>query len=112
MQGDTTTRALRRRMVVALARATKGKDHTTAIALRSTLAVLASAEAMQGRAHARGGASEPPRRELSELEVAGIVAAEAEHRERAAARYREAGDPRRASRMQAEAEVLRAFLDD
>ncbi|KQT93761.1 hypothetical protein ASG49_01900 [Marmoricola sp. Leaf446] len=112
MQGDTTTRALRRRMVVALAHATKDHDHTTAIALRSTLAVLASAEAVQGRPGVRDRGSEPPGQALSELEVAGIVAAEAEQRERAAARYRQAGDPRRASRMLAEAEVLRAFLDD
>ncbi|ROR89648.1 GatB/YqeY domain-containing protein [Nocardioides aurantiacus] len=112
MQGDTSTHVLRRRMVVALARATKDHDHTTAIALRSTLAVLASAEAVQGRASARGRASDLPGQELTDLEVAGIVAAEAEQRERAAARYREAGDPRRATRMLSEAEVLRAFLDD
>ena len=37
MQGDATTRELRHRMVVALARATKDHDHTTATALRSTL---------------------------------------------------------------------------
>ncbi|WP_445258770.1 hypothetical protein [Nocardioides aurantiacus] len=109
MQGDTTTQALRRRLVVALARATKDQDHTTAIALRSTLAVLATAEAVHGRTAPRG---EPVPQELSELEVVGIVAAEAELRERAAARYSDSGDLRRARRMLAEAEVLRAFLDD
>lgn len=106
MQGDTTTRALRQRMVLALARANRGRDQTSAIALRSTLGVLAGAEAASGRGREGTGP------ELSDLEVAGIVAAEADRRERAAQRYDEAGDPRRARRMQAEAEVLRDLLDD
>ena len=60
----------------------------------------------------RAPSGEPVPQELSELEVVGIVAAEAELRERAAARYSDSGDLRRARRMLAEAEVLRAFLDD
>lgn len=106
-----TTRELRRRMVVALARATRDHDRTTATALRSALGVLASAEAARGRASSRGLApgGEPG---LDGTEVAALVAAEADQRDRAAERYLRSGDLGRARRMQDEAEVLRAFLDD
>ncbi len=107
-----TTRELRRRMVVTLARATRDHDHTTATALRSALGVLASAEAARGRATSRGLAPDGVRAGLDGPEVAAIIAAEAAQRDRAAERYLQSGDLGRARRMQDESEVLRAFLDD
>lgn len=107
-----TTLELRRRMVVALARATRDHDHLTASALRSALGVLANAEVVLGRTATRVPATDDPRPALSGAEVAAIIAAEADRRDRAAERYLQAGDLGRAHRMQGESEVLRAFLDD
>ena len=100
-------------MAAALPRAMKDRDRVVVTALRSTLGVLANAEAVPSGppfpTGARGGA-EVARQQLSELEVTAIVAAEAEQREQVAETYASRGDEARARRMRAEAEVLRAFL--
>ena len=110
---DTATHGLRGRMAAALPHAMRHRDRVVVTALRSTLGVLANAESVPSGPPSRSGhgrPGEPTRQQLSELEVAAIVAAEAEQREQVAESYAARGDDARARRMLAEAEVLRAFL--
>jgi uncharacterized protein YqeY len=57
------------------------------------------------------GATEVERRSLSQAQMEAIVRAEIADRETAAAGYERAGQPDRAERLRAEAEVLLAHLD-
>ncbi len=100
--------ALRERNVVAMG------------ALRSTLAALGNATAVQsvrltagGSEHVAGGvvglgAAEVPRRELTDAEAAAIVRAEIADRTAAADQY---GRSPAAERLRAEAALLSRFLD-
>ncbi|MFL6056537.1 MAG: GatB/YqeY domain-containing protein [Actinoallomurus sp.] len=118
---DDTGAPLRQRLREALRAAMKTGDRTAVAALRSTLAAIDNAEAVDGPASAHGGlaieqspvgvgAADVERRVLTEEQVAGIVRAEVAEREAAARDYERAGRPERAERLRSEAAVLSAHL--
>ncbi len=108
------------RMREALRTAVKSRDKVAASALRSALAAIDNAGAIELPAARRGlaieesplglGAAEAERRTLTEADVARIVRAEIADRDRAAAEYQQAGHDERATRLLAEANVLRDLV--
>ena len=111
---------LRSRMTTALTEAMRARDRVAVTALRSALAAVANAEAVDIDTLPRAGAAESaavgagaadaPRRELTEHDVRAVVGAELAEHERSAAHLREAGRPEEADRVAAEAAVLRELL--
>lgn len=117
--------ALRARLRVAM----RERDAVATSAVRSALAAIADAEAVapgelapgalppaQGSSHVAGahvglGAAEVPRRERSEAQRRGVVVAEVAEREDVALEYDALGRGDAATRLRAEADVLRAVLD-
>lgn len=110
---------VRARLRVALRDAMRARDRTATAALRSALGAIDNAEAVD---EARGprpdsrsiagatvglGASEVPRRQLTDEEAAGIVRREADEREAAASEYDRLGQRDEAARLRTEAAVLR-----
>ncbi|MEU2515775.1 hypothetical protein [Streptomyces syringium] len=100
----------------------RARDKAAVSALRSTLAALDNAEAVPvDEAGLRGvalehapvgaGATEVPRRELSERTMVDVVRAEAAERLEAAAQLTAPAHADRAARLRAEAAVLLRFLD-
>jgi uncharacterized protein YqeY len=126
--GNPTARGgsgnLRDRLRGALPGAMKARDSTAVAALRSALAAIDNAEAVgaaqapppdAGRADLVGtvaglGAAEVEWRTLSEAQVEKIVRAEVADRRTAAQVYEQAGQPGRAERLRAEADVLGSHL--
>ena len=122
MTGDGGT--LRGRLRGALPAAMKARDAAAVAALRSALAAIDNAEAVEpapaspaeaGHAKLAGtvaglGAAEVERRHLQEAEVEQIVQAEVADRRAAADAYERAGQAERAGRLRAEAEVLSSHL--
>ena len=114
--------ALRQRLREALVTAMKSRDRRTVGVLRSTLAAIDNAEAVEVSAplgHSLAieqtpavGAAEAARRVLTEAQVAQIVHAEAAAREAAARDYDVAGRAERAELLRAEAQMLLAHLAD
>jgi hypothetical protein len=116
----------RARRRLALAAALRARDMLAVSALRSALAAIGNAEAVEpgvatppgsGSPHVAGsvaglGAAEAERRRLSAAEIGQIVRAEAGERERAARDYERAGHADRAGRLRREAQVLLAVLAD
>jgi uncharacterized protein YqeY len=98
----------------------KERDRVAVTALRSTLAAIDNAEAVD--ATAAGGSSaiesspvgigvaEVERRALSDEDIAQIVRSEVAEREAAALDYDRAGRPERAEALRAEAQVLSSHL--
>lgn len=110
---------LRRDLTAAM----KARDTVAVAALRSTLATIANAQALRvtaGQApaaseHVAGtthglGATEAPRRELTEADIRGLVAAEVEERVDAAESLDRLGQGIRAGELRAQAEYLRRYL--
>jgi hypothetical protein len=116
----------RPRLRLALAEALRTRDTIAVSALRSALGAIGNAEAVEpGAAAAAGsagphvagavsglGASEVPRRSLSEAQIEQIVQAEATEREDAARDYERAGQAGRADLLRREAQLLLAVLAD
>jgi uncharacterized protein len=113
--------SLRERLRHALPAAMKARDRVAVAALRTTLAAIDNAEAVDGAAaiHERlaieqtrvgVGAAEVERRSLSEAQVEDIVRTEIAEREAAARDYERAGQPQRAEMLQDEVSVLSAHL--
>jgi uncharacterized protein YqeY len=107
----------------ALPEAMRARDKAAVSALRSTLAALDNAEAVLVDATAThgpaieqsptgAGATEAPRRELSEHETATLVRAEADERLEAAAQLTSPTHADRATRLRTEAGVLLRLLDE
>jgi hypothetical protein len=107
----------------ALTAALKARDGVAVSALRSALAAIENAGAVDpaqappradsgsiAGAVAGPGAVEVPRRSLGADELRALVAAEVEHRRTAAREYAELGRPDRAERLRAEADVLAVYL--
>jgi uncharacterized protein YqeY len=102
----------------------KGRAGVAVSALRSAIAAIDNAgavDAPDAKATGRGviagamrgvGASEVPRRELSETEVASLVRHEIAQREEAAAEYERLRRDDEAARLRAEIAVLAAQLGD
>lgn len=112
---------LRDRLRAAVPAAMKARDRSTVAALRSALAAIDNAEAVDpadGAARAGAietspvgvGAAEVARRMLSEADVAAIVTTEISERRAAAATYELAGHSDRATRLVAEADALAMYL--
>jgi uncharacterized protein YqeY len=107
----------------ALPSALKARDQATVAALRSVLAAIDNAQAVEAPPAPRSdsvvagavtglGAGEAPRRQLSEDDVAAVVRAEVADRRAAASDYERAGQLDSATRLTAEADVLTAYLAD
>ena len=108
-----------------LTTAMKARDKPAIAALRSTLAAIDNAEAVDAAAggmHPAGegaiagaalgvGAAEVERRALTAAEPEAIVRREVAERQRAADAYERAGQAPHAERLRAEAERLNAYLD-
>jgi uncharacterized protein YqeY len=98
----------------------KARDALAVRVLRSTLAAIDNAEAVDAapghqqlaieRTPVGVGAAEAPRRVLTAAQVADIVRAEIAEREAAARDYDRAGRPERAGQLRGEAAVLSAHL--
>lgn len=112
---------LHARLRRALPPALKARDRAAAAALRSALAAIDNAQAVEVSPAPRSGgviagaltglgAGDAPRRELSEDDVAAIVRAEVADRRAAAADYERAGRLDAAARLTAEADALTAHL--
>jgi len=124
---DSTAPPLRRRLRDALGTAIKERDRVAVGALRSALAAIENAEAVDvadtaengglggtslaiERIPVGAGAAEVARRELSEGDVERIVRGEVAEREVAAITYERAGQGERAGLLRAEMRVLSAHL--
>jgi uncharacterized protein YqeY len=114
---------LRQRLRNALAPAMKARDRVAVAALRSTLAAIDNAEAVDGVAVADQrlaiehtpvgvGVTEVERRALTEEQVEHVVRAEVGEREAAAREYDRVGRPERAEQLRSEVGVLSAHLAD
>jgi uncharacterized protein YqeY len=97
----------------------KARDRATAATLRSTLAAIDNAEAVDaGTARAGAietspvgiGVAEAARRELTESDIAAIVEAEIAERQHAAQVYEESGHSDKAAELRAAAATLAGFL--
>lgn len=108
---------LRQRLRDALTDAIKGRDKLAAAALRSALAAIDNAEAVERPASAdRGqaveqvrigaGSTEVARRELTEEQIEQVVRGELAERETAARDYQRAGRLEHAERLRGEIRVL------
>jgi len=112
----------------ALTAAMKARDRRAVTVLRSALAAIDNAEAVDtakgppGEGHPTGegeiagaalgvGAAEAARRTLTPAETEAIVRAEVDERQTAADAYERAGQPQHGDRLRAEAEILHAYLD-
>ena len=119
---------LRQRLRGALGAAIKERDRAAVGALRSALAAIENAEAVDvaGRSENTGaggtslaieripvgaGAAEVARRELTEGDVERIVRGEVAEREAAALTYERAGQAEHAQRLREEIRVLSAHLE-
>jgi uncharacterized protein len=118
--------SLRERLRGALPRAMKARDAVAVAALRSTLAAIDNAEAVDpARAPAPGagqvevagavvglGAGEVERRSLTEAQMEEIVRTEVADRRAAAHDYQRRGRHEQAERLRGEAEVLSSYLSE
>jgi uncharacterized protein len=110
----------RRRLRDALRTAMKSRDRIAVTALRSAIAAIDNAEAVDPPASAAGlaiehspvgaGAADVRRRALTAEQVAEIVRGEVAEREAAARDHDRAGRPGDAERLRREAAVLAAYL--
>jgi uncharacterized protein YqeY len=116
-----TGSVLHQRLRGALPPALKARDQVAVAALRSALAAIDNAQAVEAPPAPRLGgvvagavpglgAGEAPRRELSEDDIVAIVRAEVADRLAAAADYERAGRVDAAVRLRAEADVLGVLL--
>jgi uncharacterized protein YqeY len=114
---------LRQRLRAALPTALRARDKAALAVLRSALAAIENAEAVEQPAVPGGslalehtavgvGAAEAPRRELTEADVERIVRAELAEREAAAQAYDEAGQPAQAEQLRTGIRALSAYLLD
>ncbi len=113
---------IRQHLRDSLTRAMKARDLVAVAALRSTIAAIDNAEAVDeapltpvgdgviAQAASGLGAAEAERRTLSEDDTIHIVRAEVEERAAAADGYERAGRSERAERLRAEVAVLEAVL--
>ncbi|MDN3353067.1 GatB/YqeY domain-containing protein [Actinomadura sp. DC4] len=111
---------LRRRLRDALVVAMKRRDRVAVTVLRSTLAAIDNAEAVDVAAGNGSsaiesspvgiGVAEVERRALSDEDIAQIVRSEVAEREAAALDYDRAGRPERAEALRAEVRVLSSHL--
>ena len=113
--------SVRARLRAALPAAMKARDRAAVAAIRSTLAAIDNAEAVDAEApvveHARIagsagelGAGEAARATLTEQQVRDIVEQEAAERRSAADEYAGHGRDEQAAQLRAEADLVASFL--
>jgi len=111
--------SLRRRLREALPAALKARDRAAVAALRSALAAIENASAVDAgsapglaieESPVGAGATEVERRQLTDSDVREILLAEIGDRLGAAETYEGAGRHDRAERLRAEADLLVAYL--
>jgi uncharacterized protein len=124
MPAHPASTSVRERLRAALPPALKARDAVAVAALRSALAAIDNAEAVEGAPAPRPGAGDAPvagavvglgaaeaeRRRLTGAQMDAIVRAEVAEREAAARAYERAGRHEPAERLRAEAGVLSALL--
>ncbi|GAB3763252.1 GatB/YqeY domain-containing protein [Microlunatus parietis] len=98
---------LRDRLQAALRDALKDRDRVAARAIRTALAAIANAEAVDPADHST---AEVPRRELGADDLRSIVGAEVSERRRAALTYEQSGRTEHAGELHREADVLDRIL--
>jgi uncharacterized protein len=114
---------IRSRLAQALRAAMRDRDQAATAAVRSALAAIANAETVDpgtqppatGSLHFAGaaaglGATEAPRKVLTEAEIRQIVNTEIADRQGAASQYERGGHAGRAERLRAEIGALQAAL--
>lgn len=110
---------MRARLRGALVVAMKERDRVAVTVLRSTLAAIDNAEAVDATAGGSGaiesspagiGVADVERRALSDEDVARLVRSEVADREAAALDYDRVGRPERAEALRTEAQVLSSHL--
>jgi uncharacterized protein YqeY len=110
---------MRSRLRTALITAMRTRDSVAVSALRSALAAIDNAEAVDAGtsggdvgAHPLGpvGPAEAPRRELTEADIVETVRTEVSDRLRTAGEYERLGQPEHAERLRGEATVLSRFV--
>jgi uncharacterized protein YqeY len=116
---------MRDRLRHDLTAALKARDRTAVSALRSAIAALDNAEAVEigdqqtasaatsphiAGASAGAGSADVPRRALADDEIKAIVTDQIEERRQAAREYDELGQTDAAQRLTAEADVLTRYL--
>jgi uncharacterized protein YqeY len=119
-----SSESLRDRLRRALTAAMKARDTSRVAALRSALAAIDNAEAVDPAPAQSGaehpqiagsvggvGAAEVARRSLTQAQMESILRAEIADRHAAARTYEHARQPDLADRLRAEADVLTSFLD-
>ncbi|RMI35589.1 GatB/YqeY domain-containing protein [Nocardia stercoris] len=119
MSEQESVSPLRERLRAALPAAMKARDRVAAAALRSALAAVDNAEAVDPATLGAGavktsavglGVAEVRRRELAESDVERIVGTEIDERRTAAAEYERLGRTSRTAQLRAEADTLAAHL--
>jgi uncharacterized protein YqeY len=101
---------LRARLSAALTAALKARAVIRVAALRSVIAALDNATAIDADTVPFATTAEVPRRELSAQEVAALVAKEAAERQAAAAKLQSVGRAQAADRLLAEGQVIAEYL--
>ncbi|MFI0938252.1 hypothetical protein [Streptomyces sp. NPDC021020] len=115
--------ALQQRLRAALPAAMRARDKATLALLRSTLAAIENAEAVElpdapgvslaiEQTPVGAGAAEVARRELTDADVERIVRAELAEREAAAEAYDRAGQPAQAEQLRAGVAVVSGYLSE
>ncbi|WP_336081495.1 hypothetical protein [Nocardia sp. SSK8] len=116
---DQPTNSLRERLRAGLKPAMKARDRSAVAALRSVLAAIDNAEAIDAGAVKAGalegspvglGAAEVRRRDLTDDDIERIVRGEIGERRDAAAEYDRLGAAERRDQLTAEADTLAGFL--
>ena len=104
---------IRSRLRSDLTTAMKTGDKVRIRVVRSTMAAIANAEAVEGSARAEGTVSyaDVPRREVGRAQIIELLDTEIGEREIAAAQYRDVGRPADAETLEEEMGVLRAYLE-
>lgn len=122
MTDVTDAQRLRERMRTDLKTAMKARDAMVVSALRTTLAALDNAEAVDASdgpaigdgpiagAQAGVGSTEVPRRELAMSEVRAVLDVQVAERVSAAADYARLGRDAEAERLRGEAEVVQGYV--
>ena len=103
---------LAKRLRTDLAQALRDRDMARAKVLRTTLAAIGNAEAVEGVSSVEGvvGYGDVTRRELGDEDVAGVIGREIDEWETAHAEYVRIGHVERAEVLRQELEVLRGYV--
>lgn len=106
--------SLRERAKADLPKAIKARQRHAVVALRSILAAIDNAEAVEplsGPVPLVGRSDDVPRKELSETQIREIVRMEADERRSAVAAYERLGQQAEAARLRAEIAVIDSYLN-